>query len=584
MPDKSIGALTAATTPVASTDIAIVSRDGANLTRITVAELMAFLLNRDSNGNLGLGVTPSAWAGPKVLQVNGAASLFAFGSADARLAHNAYYDGSVYRYITSSQSSMYAQTGGLHAWSTAPSGTAGAPIPFTQAMTLTQPGTLQVGAPGNGGTFEIIPGASSGIPNRRGVRLTADPSGEFDFFINSNQNNPKFRWFNGVGPSELMQLTSAGNLLVGTTIEFGKLAVNGNIYAGAGAEIQVGNVNNTNAAAIKCDATDGSSNFIIKTAANGIAAQERARITSGGYFKASNTGTYGGAAGLADLSGAPAHVIQANQANENALYVVQASATGANSVASYLQAGSTGVHFRGSLNGSLVYQVLANGNVQNTNNSYGAISDAKLKNVIGDAPSYWQKYKLVEWVKYTLKADPTNQEMLGVIAQQVEGIFPGLIERTPDMETVTLTREVEQTRQVTVTEQQERSRTEIQLIDGQYREVTITETVEVQVPQFDEFPLFDADGDPLLDQVAPAVLDEQGNVVEGPFYKQRVHRVPRMESVTVTEEYTEQQPTGTETLAVKYSILGHISDVVLQEAMQRIEDLEARLAELESGK
>ena len=86
----------------------------------------------------------------------------------------------------------------------------------------------------------------------------------------------------------------------------------------------------------------------------------------------------------------------------------------------------------GNAGGTVSFQVLASGNAQNTNNSYGAISDAKLKDVIGKAPSYWDKFKQYEFVNYTLKADKSKLKLLGLVAQQVEQISPSLIEELPD--------------------------------------------------------------------------------------------------------------------------------------------------------
>ncbi len=305
------------------------------------------------------------------------------------------------------------------------------------------------------------------------------------------------------------------------------------------------------------------------------------RITSAGYFKASNTGVYGSVAG--DF-----HEVRSNQNNS----VLESETTnidaGARAYVSKLPNGASGVHHLGLLNGVTVYQVLANGNVQNTNNSYGAISDAKLKNLISPAPSYWERYKLIEWVKYILKNDPTNQEQLGVIAQQVRGIFPGLIEEAPDMHEVTKTREVTKTVLVTTTETQNVTSTEIKLVNGKYVQVTTVTPTEVQVPVIDEFPVYDESGQPVMQLVSPAVeaqdavLDDEGNEIQpavaaqDAVYAPLMHKVPRMQTITETETYTEMEPTGTVTLSVKYSILGHISDVVLQEAMARIEALEAR--------
>jgi hypothetical protein len=100
----------------------------------------------DSAGNLGLGVTPSAWlplgSGGPILQIQNAAF---FGSASTTgVLNNAYYNGG-FKYISSDYASWYEQIDSKHVWYTAPSGTAGNAISFTQAMTLTAAGNLGIG-------------------------------------------------------------------------------------------------------------------------------------------------------------------------------------------------------------------------------------------------------------------------------------------------------------------------------------------------------------------------------------------------------------------------------------------------------
>jgi hypothetical protein len=99
----------------------------------------------DAAGNLGLGVTPSAWwSGVKALQVNGA-SLLSSG-VTASLTANAHLNSSAaWTYTATNSATHYEQTGGQHRWNTAPSGTAGNAISFTQAMTLDASGRLGIG-------------------------------------------------------------------------------------------------------------------------------------------------------------------------------------------------------------------------------------------------------------------------------------------------------------------------------------------------------------------------------------------------------------------------------------------------------
>jgi hypothetical protein len=81
--------------------------------------------------------------------------------------------------------------------------------------------------------------------------------------------------------------------------------------------------------------------------------------------------------------------------------------------------------------GTVSFRVIANGNVTNTNNSYGAISDAKLKENIVDATSQWNDLKALQVRKYNFKEGQTHTQ-IGLIAQEVELVSPGLVSESPD--------------------------------------------------------------------------------------------------------------------------------------------------------
>jgi len=80
--------------------------------------------------------------------------------------------------------------------------------------------------------------------------------------------------------------------------------------------------------------------------------------------------------------------------------------------------------------GTISFVVWNNGNVVNTNNSYGAISDIKLKENITDATPKLEKLQQVRVVNFNMIGD--DQKQIGVIAQELEQIFPGMINEAPD--------------------------------------------------------------------------------------------------------------------------------------------------------
>jgi hypothetical protein len=100
-------------------------------------------------------------------------------------------------------------------------------------------------------------------------------------------------------------------------------------------------------------------------------------------------------------------------------------------------AGTAETLFRGShtatnvLNGTDCIFIRANGNVENTNNSYGAISDIKLKENIVDASPQWDDLKALQVRNYNFKEGQTHTQ-IGLVAQEVELVSPGLVSESPD--------------------------------------------------------------------------------------------------------------------------------------------------------
>jgi hypothetical protein len=125
-------------------------------------------LINDASGNLGLGVTPSASTFPAI---ESSVGIFT-GVSETNVGANNYFN-SGWKYITSSVgASRYRQGSGEHQWYTAPSGTAGNAITFTQAMTLTASGVLTLPTTG---TLEVGYATVQGA----GYKLDVNGTGRF---------------------------------------------------------------------------------------------------------------------------------------------------------------------------------------------------------------------------------------------------------------------------------------------------------------------------------------------------------------------------------------------------------------------
>jgi hypothetical protein len=189
----------------------------------------------DPSGNLGLGVTPSAWGSTlRVIEIGGPENGYlAFNPTNLQsyIYWNAYYD-TDNRYKKSSQNAAAfgVTSSGSYAWYTAPSGTAGNAISFTQAMTLDASGRLGIGTTSPGGKLHIssvgdmlrLEGAVSNAnymsfyegATRLGY-FGRGSGGSFDWYI-SNEKAAAII-FETNANTERMRITSGGNVLVGTT-------------------------------------------------------------------------------------------------------------------------------------------------------------------------------------------------------------------------------------------------------------------------------------------------------------------------------------------------------------------------------
>ena len=192
----------------------------------------------DSSGNLGLGVTPSAWSSSwKAVQLGGGGSLAVWATdAGTNLSANAYNDGS-WKRINAATVAQYSMTStGEHRWNIAGSSTAGSTISFTQAMTLDASGNLGVGVTSPAAPLHIYSSAQEQV---RLGRNSSSSSAYLTFFANNSSSaqvqyagilgdvasstagshggNLLF-YTTGSGTSaERARIDSSGRLLVGTT-------------------------------------------------------------------------------------------------------------------------------------------------------------------------------------------------------------------------------------------------------------------------------------------------------------------------------------------------------------------------------
>ena len=175
-------------------------------------------------------------------------------------------------------------------------------------------------------------------------------------------------------------------------------------------------------------ANDMPGRLVFSTTADGASSPtERMRITQNGFTKHSNTGTY-----LSTT--APYHEFRSDAGSGTVTLNVLNSNAAGNGIQSNLNSDGTAyAFFIGYSTSATTNRIViwSNGNVVNTNNSYGAISDIKLKENIVDANSQWDDLKALQVRNYNFKEGQTHTQ-IGLVAQEVELVSPGLVTESPD--------------------------------------------------------------------------------------------------------------------------------------------------------
>jgi hypothetical protein len=173
------------------------------------------LATLNTSGNLGLGVTPSAWRTiQKAIDIGtfgGNISTINAGGGGVFLSSNGYVNSANdWKRTIAAGSALYLADGTGHYWFNGASGAAGGTITFTQAMTLDASGRLGLGISSPTAKLHIKQGADG-----FGDSIRLERSGAANYWdMVTGGDNSLYVGYNGTGK---VTITSAGDVLVGTT-------------------------------------------------------------------------------------------------------------------------------------------------------------------------------------------------------------------------------------------------------------------------------------------------------------------------------------------------------------------------------
>ena len=351
---------------------------------IAFAEGGAEVARFDSAGNLGLGVTPSAntvsGSGYRQIEVGTTVGNMIFaGGNELYVSQNVIYN-SGWKYAVSVPASQYRLNGGGHQFYTAPTGTAGNTATFTQAMTLDANGSLVVGG-------------TTVVTNNGGITATTTSSGSVAATLGMRNAG-----------------TANGS---GTTLVFRGVS-------NASAEHDYAYV-----AGVADDTTAKTGSIRFSTTA-GSSPVERARITSSGYFKASDTGTYHSATGGYHefVNSAADNLIKFRNSNASNPYgfPIAYSAAAPN--------GTANQFWDCSDTGGLRAEIRSNGGLANYSANNVNLSDRREKTNFAPATSYLNKVCAIPVQTFNYIDQNLEQDgglTLGVVAQDVQAVAPELV-------------------------------------------------------------------------------------------------------------------------------------------------------------
>ena len=429
------------------------------------------------SGNVGIGASPSSTirnditSAEKALQIGNRAMFFSDGGVTTDLQNNSHLDNSNNRVAMQTDlGSLYQQYQGIHKWFNAASVSAGATQTMTERMRIDSSGNLLVGTT----TAAVANGTNTGIALTSGDQLAIGANNDVVAYLNRISTDGSIIELRKDGSAIGSIGTDSTDIYIGTTdtgirfndavnsvlpyntstgqtdatldlgfssVRWKDLHLSGTAYVATSVGIGTSSptvgklqVNDGSGAITAITRTSGSTSGDLGTIRFGntdidsnlvniVAFQDGA--TNSGALKF-ETQAAGGATAERMRIDSSGKLLVGTSSSSNGQVEVKSTTTGsykgyfASSTANYQN-----MRLYSDVGGTETetFRIENDGDVKNTNNSYGSLSDERIKQDITDANSQWEDIKNLKIVNYKRKdhvAEGLDVPMIGVIAQDLE--------------------------------------------------------------------------------------------------------------------------------------------------------------------
>jgi hypothetical protein len=181
---------------------------------------------------------------------------------------------------------------------------------------------------------------------------------------------------------------------------------------------------------------DSSSNIVFR---NGTSSTERMRIRNDGSFRVSTDTSLGSIYNTNETI----HAFENDDGNNVCLYVQHSNSSTPYGIFIHFNRAApdnnSQYFITGQDSSAVRIRIWSDGDIDNHDNSYGSLSDVKLKQDIVDAGSQWDDLKNLRVRKFKFKSDVAAygdeaKTLIGLVAQEAETVSPGLVKDNPDLD------------------------------------------------------------------------------------------------------------------------------------------------------